>query len=527
MERKSLTHRPLRRHVRAALFAISMVTTAALCAACGVSSPAATASRQLVWGKPAEPGALDPVMAGGAPELELLPLVYENLVGLDGNLKPVPQLADSWKQVSPTTYLFHLRHGVRFSNGRKMTADDVVGSLNRLDDPKRAAFWAGQLGIKDVTRVGADQVKIRLVRPNASFLGALAEVSAAVLPMRELNAGTFNPAKQLLGTGPFKVVAHSQNESWTLQRNPYYWRAGVPKIDKVTIRIMPDDAARVAALRDGSIDVTTFDNPDSLRLLKGVPNVKTVTVPTTDYYRLDVNAKSSIFRDYRLREALALSIDRNRLKKAALAGVGRPTAAVPVAFAGICDPTAVPFARPDIARAKQLVAAAGATGKTVEIIVPAAFPMASNIAQVLQQSLAATGLKVHITSLEAGELLKRAYSGSRADFDVVVNWYAGLADPAMVLRWWNPDLAVFDKPYVRSDPSLNKLIDASLFTAPGAGRHQSMRETCARIARDANVIPLLSKDAIVAYRSDRVKALLPGIEGYADPLLRLAEFTMK
>jgi peptide/nickel transport system substrate-binding protein len=134
---------------------------------------------------------------------------------------------------------------------------------------------------------------------------------------------------------------------------------------------------------------------------------------------------------------------------------------------------------------------------------------------------------VHITSLEAGELLKRAYSGSRADFDVVVNWYAGLADPAMVLRWWNPDLAVFDKPYVRSDPSLNKLIDASLFTAPGAGRNQSMRETCARIARDANVIPLLSKDAIVAYRSDRVKALLPGIEGYADPLLRLAEFTMK
>jgi len=419
-----------------------------------------------------------------------------------------------------------MKDGAFVDRDALLTADDVVGSLNRLIDPKSAASWAGLVGIGGVAAVGGTQVKVTLAAPRTSFLAALAGAPVAVLPMKELKAGTFDPKKEMLGTGPFKVVAHSQNESWSFGRNPYYWRRDLPKVDKLTVRVLSDDTARVAALRQGTIDVTTFENPDSIRLLKGQPNVTTTVQSTTDFYRLDVNAKSSIFSDDRLRQALALSIDRNKIRNVALGGVGRPTAAVSAPF-GVCDPATPPYATPDPARAKQLVQAAGATGKTVQILTASVIPMASPIAQVIQKDLEATGLKVRIQTVDGGELLKRGYTGKAADFDLIVSWLAGYADPGMTPVRWNPDVTLWDKGFVRSEPELNKLLAKSLAAPAGPERTTALRAVCDRIARDANIIPLVTKDAIVAYRSDKVSAVIPKVEGYAVPLRFMAQFEVK
>ncbi|TMR04917.1 ABC transporter substrate-binding protein [Actinomadura soli] len=501
------------------------------CVACSPSSGGSPANgrsgTQLVWGKAAEADVLDPPAAGNATSWELLHLTYENLVGLDDKLKIVPELAKSWRQVSPTKYVFELREGVKFSNGRQMTADDVVGSLKRLIDPATASIWAGQVGIRGVTATGDGQVEVTLLKPKTPFLAALAGSPAAVLPMKELSDGTFDPKKELLGTGPFKAVAHSQAESWTFERNPHYWRSGLPKAGKLTVRIMPDDAARAAALRDGSVDFTSFEAPDSVRLLQGRTNVKTVVQATSDYYRVDVNARSSIFSDDRLRQALALSIDRERIKNVALGGVGRASAAVPPAFAGVCDPATVPLGKPDAQRARQLVAEAGATGKTVEINTISQVAMSSPIAQVIQQSLQAAGLKVRIVPLDLGAAMKRAYSGGQADFDVLVSWSAGYADPAMDLAWYHPELVGFNKGFVKPDPQLYSLIDGGLAAAPDESRTRMFGDACDRIAQNANIIPLVTKEAIVAYRSDKATVSLMSVEGYGLPLRRMADFGVK
>jgi peptide/nickel transport system substrate-binding protein len=512
-------------------FAVVLTMAAALGAGCGGSSgkapKAAKSGGELVIGKPGEVDNLDPSVAIDGVAVDVIHMVYEGLVTLDGN-KPIPLLAESWQETSPTTYVFKLRKGVKFSNGREVTVDDVVGSFNRLMDPKTASFWAGQVGIKRVEADGADQVKFTLTKPRSSFLAALSATNASVLPMKELAAKTYNPKTDgMLGTGPFKVVAHSQNESWRFARNPYYWRPGLPKVDKVFLRIMPDEAARMAALRNGSVDIATFEHTDSLRLLKGQANVKTTVQSTTDYYRLDVNAKSSIFRDDRLRQALALSIDRNKIQNIALGGVGRPTAAVSTAFGGICDPATLPFGTPNAQQAKSLVTAAGAAGKSVDIVSLPVIPMSPAIAQVIQRDLQATGLKVRIVSMEMGEAAKRIFSGGKVDFDASISWYAGYGDPAMALRWWNPELALFNKGFERSDAELDKLIEGSTETPPGPQRIQVMHDACARIAQNANVIPLVSKDTVIAYRSDKASVIIPQIEGYAVPLRRLAEFTAK
>jgi peptide/nickel transport system substrate-binding protein len=124
-----------------------------------------------------------------------------------------------------------------------MTADDVAGSLKRVVDPSFGSWWAFQMGsMKSIVVNDAKTVTIELNEPFTPLLASLAASMTAILPMKELAAKSFDPSKELLGTGPFKVTKHQQNDFWILDRNPFYWRQGLPKVDQVVVRIITDDA---------------------------------------------------------------------------------------------------------------------------------------------------------------------------------------------------------------------------------------------------------------------------------------------
>jgi ABC-type transport system substrate-binding protein len=249
--------RAVRGRRRRMLWAATALVLAVGCVACSASSGgtsgAGRGEKRLVWGKPAEADLLDPTLAGSGTASELLNLTYERLVDLDGNLKIVPRLAESWRQTSPTTYEFALRRGVKFSNGRAMTAADVTGTFDRVMDPEIGSLWASQLAIRSVRAKDDAHVTFTLTEPRTSFLAALAASRAAILPMKELRANMFDPKKQLLGTGPFKVVAHSQGESWTLVRkaaaaSDRLFRGGATGHRRRSAPSRPD---RAGALHDG------------------------------------------------------------------------------------------------------------------------------------------------------------------------------------------------------------------------------------------------------------------------------------
>ncbi len=479
---------------------------------------------KIVWGKPSEALTTDPAVSSSSSDFQIMAPVYETLVTVD-QLKPVPQLATSWQQTSPTTYTFEIRKGVKFSNGRELTVDDVIGSLRRVMNPELGSPWAGKLGIAQVAASGPWQVKVTLKTPRSTFIPALANQPAAILPMKELGAGGFDPAKQMLGTGPYQVAEHRANESWTLTRNPHYW--GEPaKAAQLEIRILTDDAARIAALRSGATQVAMFDPPDSIRLLEGQSGVKTVVQNSTSFYRIDINAKTSVFKDHRLRQAVALSVDRAKIAKVALSGVGVPTTAIAPSFEGVCDADSVPYSTPDAAKARALVQAAGATGKTVSIIASTANATLGPIAQVLQQDLQAAGLNVKILQLDNGEWIRRVYNGKTADFDLELSFFGDYADPSMGLSWWNPTTAGFSKPWFENDAQLNALIDRSETTPTGPDRNRVIKQACDRIAEGANIIPLVTKPNIVAYRTDRLNADIPAVEAYQIPLRKVAGFEL-
>lgn len=210
----------------------------------------------ITWGKPSEVLSTDAHLSADGTSWAMYYLVYDTLVTTTDDLKISPGLAESWEQPTPTTYIFKLRKNAAFSNGRPLTSEDVVGSLKRLVDPKLGSYAGRQIGdVKSVVALDDHTVKLELEQPNTAVLSVLSVSMTAIYPMEELENGTFDPTKEMLGSGPFMVAEHRQDESWTLVRNPHYWRQGYPIVDKLLVRIIQDDTARLAALRDGSVDV--------------------------------------------------------------------------------------------------------------------------------------------------------------------------------------------------------------------------------------------------------------------------------
>ena len=236
----------------------------ALAAAAALFVPgAAHAQKSLSWGTGGDVDTMDVHIAGTVASWNMYQMVYETLLTTDKDLNLRPGLAESWKQNSPTNYTLNLRRDAKWSNGRPVVAADVVGSLERIagtemnpagvaaaktDEEKKkvsnriASYWSRQLGsIKSLTAVDEHTVRVELEKPHTAFLAALAHITAAIIPMKEFKDGSFDPTRQMMGSGPFMVSVHKPKESWTLVRNPYYWRKGYPKVD--TCLLYTSDAA--------------------------------------------------------------------------------------------------------------------------------------------------------------------------------------------------------------------------------------------------------------------------------------------
>lgn len=527
--------------------AAAMLATA--CAATGTTTPAAPAAQET-----AAPGYLavaddqlpaggtlnvqvhidsgaatgyDPQLADVASTWQLLSLTYETLVTIGPDFAVQPMLAERWETPSPTEYVFHLREGVTFSNGRQMTADDVVGSLKRLLASE--SVWRGQLGpVKTVAKDGDHTVKVTLSEPYTPFLAALANVPAAVLPIKEIDDKSVDPATTLLGTGPYVAEDHRQDVSWTFKRNEDYWAAGKPAADQLNISIAPEEAARIASLQNGGAALATLGNVDSASMLAGAKDVKVVPQATTDFYYLMLNtlAPGSKFTDPKVRQAITIALDAQQIADVALGGLGRPSAVTPAGLPGACDPAALPSAAKGVEEAKRLLAEAGAENLSFTLAIYSTAP-APAVAQVIQQNLQQAGITVDIEQLDEASWAGKVYGKAPAEFDAALSWFAGYADPGMVTKWWNPETAGFNAGFMKPDQELNKLIDAAGKEPAGAARDKALAEVCAKVDADAQMIPLVTRPAIVAYREDALSPSLYATEGYGNVLRLVADTRVK
>lgn len=289
-------------------------------------------------------------------------------------------LAESWTQPNENTYVFKLRRGVRWHNkppvnGRELTADDVKYSLERFMTVKGNS---NAYMLKSVDKVEAPDkytVRITTKEPFAWLLDMLASPMAVAIVARECveKFGDLKKPEAFIGTGPWMLDSYRPNQGYTLVRHPQYFLAGLPHIDRVEVTVDEDNASRIAAFLSGKYDLG-WENPglinrtdwvqikDKLKTTR--PALRTVEFPTNQLTHISMRTDQKPFSDARVRQAIALSLDRQAMLDAVAEGVGVFHPPVP---AGLKDWTLpVPqlgegakYYRYDPAEAKRLLAAAG------------------------------------------------------------------------------------------------------------------------------------------------------------------------
>ena len=285
------------------------------------ASGAARAGGTIRIARPAASAAetLDP--ASGLSAYEYLGALYNRVVRLDRDGETVPDLAEEWSSnADATVWEFRLRRGVRFHDGRRLTAADVRYSIQHILDPDVASPQAGPLAIiESVEAPEPHTVRVRLATPNAEFPSLLTAYQCYVIP--DGSAATIG--RTGIGTGPFVLEAFTPAGAGAVRANEDYFD-GRATLDRIEFSSIQDTTARVNALLARQVDLlsqTNLDNPTA-RVVASSPGTTVARVANAQWYTIPMLATSEEFKDPRMRQAMKLAYDPEAILATALQGTG-------------------------------------------------------------------------------------------------------------------------------------------------------------------------------------------------------------
>jgi peptide/nickel transport system substrate-binding protein len=373
----------------------------------GVSRSAACSGQpaqggNLVYERQAETQTLDPLnILNGNGDIFSYNLIYGGLVRSDpnGGTNLEPALADRWKISSDgRTYTFHLRPGIKFSDGQPVTAEDVAWTLNRFGNPKvNAAMSSVAIGYGNATVVDPSTVRVKLAKPVSAFLYNISIWPAFILPKDLVEKQGKAFYKHPVGTGPFMVKEYVKGSHITFVRNPNYWEAGKPYLNSVRFNFATDSNSRILALRGGSaqiMDGVPFSQISSLQADKSV-EIQSAKVPL--FMGLWLNHARKPFTDINVRKAMQYAFDREKMNKDIFAGLGRIPNSVLMGLRYDAPYSVVEPYPYDLEKAKSLMKQSKyPNGFSTTLQYPSGYDYYKQLVLLMQQELAAIGIKVKL-----------------------------------------------------------------------------------------------------------------------------------
>ncbi|PKP61785.1 ABC transporter substrate-binding protein [Candidatus Atribacteria bacterium HGW-Atribacteria-1] len=371
---------------------------------------------------------LDPHIVTAFSSFRRLDLLYNTLVKLDYNLDIVPDLADSWEIPDSLTYIFHLKKGVKFHNGRELTADDVKFSLERILDPKTASPGRSYIiPISNIESIDQYTIRIELSSPLASFLDGLTSKNCAIVPKEEVEKYG-NLQRNVVGTGPFKLEEWVPDNYMKLVKNPSYFEKEFPYLDAVIFRVIPEQTSLLAGIKSGSLDIATINEGSIILQAKKDPNLVVIQVPGLNLRTFGFNNTREPFNDVRVREAIALAIDRDEIVNAAEFGMAQPSGPLAASVKKWAKPLEeLPFSKPNLKKARELLAEAGyPDGFSFNVVASSTYEGGLAVAQIIQSQLKKVGLRPELEVVEWGIYIDRWV---KRDFDSMVELRGGSPEP--------------------------------------------------------------------------------------------------
>lgn len=386
-----------------------------------------------------DPALITDVLGGG-----IAAKLFNGLVRFNDNLDIIPDLARSWTlSEDQVTYTFHLRRDARFSNGRKVTAQDFRYSFERVLNAKTKApltwvldkigganeFTAGKAkNVSGIQPVDDHTLILRLKKPFGPFLSLLAMTTAYVVPHEEAERLGPDFGTHPVGSGPYILTEwkHGQHLEFTA-REDYF--EGRPKLKGIYYRVIPEDLTAVLEFETGHLDVLLIPSSEYHRYTTD-PAWRDLVYgrPGLNSYYIGLNCTRPPFNDIRVRQATNMGIDRQRIlntvfeKRGVLANGPIP----PGLWKNRAWPQATKGYLFDQKKAKELIREAGAEGTTIKIYI-SADPEVLDIVEVVQNYLAKIGLKAEITQLDWSAFKQAVNQGEPDAF--WLSWWADYPDP--------------------------------------------------------------------------------------------------
>jgi len=343
-------------------------------------------------------GAIDPLTANDSASYQVYFQTAEFLCVSEPDLTLKPVLAQSWAPNDDgTVWTFKLRRGVKFHNGQQMTADDVVATFDRLSDPEGSSnalsVFRGLLAKGGTRKVDNYTVAFHLEKPNGNFPYAVSidNYNAIILPEKMED----NYEKTFMGTGPFRIESYRPRVGATLVRNPEYWGArALP--DRVEFSFYAEPQARLIALQAGEVDMLDAVPVVMSPVLQRNPDIKLIPVNSSNHRPMHMKCDRPPFADKRVRQALALTLDRQGLVDGFCRGLAVKGNDSPFAPLYPSTDPSVPQRNRNIAKAKQLMAAAGVADGFDVTLTTQQYTDIPEYAQLVQSFAKAAGIRINL-----------------------------------------------------------------------------------------------------------------------------------
>ncbi|MDR7555102.1 MAG: ABC transporter substrate-binding protein [Armatimonadota bacterium] len=480
-----------------------------------LAAPAAGTPRRggrLTFGSAALPASIEPHLEGADIYQRRKFLFYETLVWIDFDLTPKPMLAERWEERSPTEYVFHLRRGVRFHNGREMDAEDVKFSYERVMDPRTGSGGRGDLiMIKSIDVVDRYTVRFTLHEPTATFLINLGGKYNAVIPRDVLRTGR-ELQGAAVGTGPFRVESFEPNRLLALRRFEDYWDRGKPYLDALVFQAIPDESSLVAGLRAGQLDMVQFESGVNFKLVRHLRSLNHLQAPAIRWVVLDLVGDQEPTRHPDVRRAIALGIDREAVLRIAGDGLGRRLGVLPPAMGFWHVPVEnLPNQRRDVARAREFLQRAGLRPPVPLVIRNiVGFPSLLASVQVIADNLKEVGFDVRVETVDIGVWIRDWIARQSPP---TMNEWGGFVDPdqAFYRHYHTPPKGVDFRRW--ANPEVDRLLDEGRGTLDRTRRKQIYDRVQMLMAEDPISVPLYAPNLLYSMQH-KVKGFRPHPTGF-------------
>ena len=360
-------------------------------------------------------------------------LIFDALVKKDAHYNLQPWLAIGWEQPDPLTWVFHLRDGVRFHDGKLLDAEDVVWTIESLIDQK----YGGLITSKSGSFAAVDRAEVRdrltvvvhLKHPDAGLLFNMSDGLFGVVPNGAGREFGLHP----VGTGPFRFVSGVQDKEVLVERNVDYW-GGAPKLTKIRFAVVPDAITTALELKKGSGDLeSNAITLDMVHSLRDALNLATETGPSSVVVYMNFNVQDAALKDRRVRQAIACAMDRQAIVNALWRGKARLASSLlpPEHWASASDAELAQYPH-DVARAQRLLEEAGflagRDGVRLRVTLKTSTDETTRLmAAILQQQLRAAGIDLQIRSAEFGTFYADVTKGAFQIY--ALRWIGSNEDP--------------------------------------------------------------------------------------------------